>query len=130
MMMIGVNENYQWIGQSFRELPNGIGIGGQVGFFALWIDPSMRAASTIPTASHGNTPLVDAGVDGMGKFEIDAIEVWRVSFPEEEVIGGDAGGDAIRGTRTSTTHSVLDAYRTDRNFMALAGQQSYSDGLR
>ena len=107
-----------------------------MGFFALWIDESMTTASTIPTASHGNTPLVDDELDGMGRFTIDAIEVWRVAFSEEEEadMGGD-GSDTVtammrgtQGKRASTT--VLDAFKTDRNFMALAGQQSYSEGLR
>lgn len=40
----GVNENFQWCGQGFNSLPNGIGFGGQVGASAgLCPGPLLRA---------------------------------------------------------------------------------------
>ena len=48
-----------------------------------------------------------------------------MSFPPpDERIGG--GGAAAAGRRAG----VLDAFKEDRNFLALAGKQMHSDGLR
>ena len=88
----------------------------------------MEVGHSNPTASHDNPPLHASAPSPSlpaNAFAIDCIEVWRVSFPPpDERIGG--GGAAAAGRRAG----VLDAFKEDRNFLALAGKQMHSDGLR
>lgn len=37
----GINSNFQWCGYKFSQLPNGIGFGGQVGYYSLLIEDSL-----------------------------------------------------------------------------------------
>lgn len=41
----------QWCGIGFSQLPNGIGFGGQVGHFGLWLDHTMDSGMSRPAAT-------------------------------------------------------------------------------
>jgi hypothetical protein len=41
----------QWCGIGFTQLPNGIGFGGQVGHYGLWLDSTMDHGMSRPAAT-------------------------------------------------------------------------------
>jgi hypothetical protein len=41
----------QWCGVGFTQLPNGIGFGGQVGHYGLWLDSTMDHGMSRPAAT-------------------------------------------------------------------------------
>lgn len=51
------NQNFQYFNQGCKMLPNGLGIGGQLGFFALWIDSNFKNGESRPTATFENQSL-------------------------------------------------------------------------
>ena len=89
----------------------------------------METGKTNYTASHGNIPLSLTTNDthlSSATFCIDTIEVWRISFPD------DYNDDEPNGIvdQSRLTKGVLDKFKEDRNFLSLAGKESYSDGIR
>lgn len=111
----GANQNFQYCGHNFASLPNGIGFGGQVGYWSLFIDGSFEHGMSHKGATYTNTGSLSADT----KFEVDVVECWLTQQPEEDA--------AV----SSTTGSVLDRFKEDRNLMALAGKDtSNSAGYR
>ena len=49
----GINANLQWCGQGFSQLPNGVGFGGQVGNYGVWLDASFDTGMSRPVATYG-----------------------------------------------------------------------------
>lgn len=70
---IGVNQNYQYFNYGKKTLPNGLGVGGQMEYFGLWIDSDFRHGHTNPTATYGSSNLTDPQ-----EFDIGGIEAWLV----------------------------------------------------
>lgn len=108
----GINTNFQWCGYKFKQLPNGIGFGGQVGYYSLLIEDSLDTGMSRPSATFGS-PCLASGEN----FEVDQVEVWLVTQPEE---GGPAG---LGG-------SSLDKFKEDKQLLELAGRQMHSAGFR
>ncbi|GIL45882.1 hypothetical protein Vafri_3010 [Volvox africanus] len=129
----GINENFQWCGVGFSQLPGGIGFGGATavrGHFALYLEPSLDSGMSRPIATYGNTALASEQV-----FQIDTVECWLLQPPEEDPSGssvsgahkpgggGSGGGGAGRG-------SILGKAAEDRAIMELAGLKLHSAGLK
>ncbi|KAL3142937.1 hypothetical protein ABBQ38_003222 [Trebouxia sp. C0009 RCD-2024] len=111
----GVNQNFQYCGHNFASLPNGIGFGGQVGYWSLFVDGSFEKGMSHKGATYTNTTALSADT----RFEVDVVECWLTQQPEEDALGPPAAG------------SVLDRFKEDRNLMALAGKgTSHSAGYR
>lgn len=67
------NSNYQWLNEKSFGLPHGLGIGGTLEGFRLFINDSLEkctARDMCPTFEEGK--LIPSGEE----FEIDALEVW------------------------------------------------------
>lgn len=47
----GINNHIQWCGVGFSQLPNGLGFGGQVGHFGVWIDETLDTGMSRPAAT-------------------------------------------------------------------------------
>jgi hypothetical protein len=118
----GYNDNFQWCGAGFRELPSGIGFGGAAaksgaGQFALYLDSSLDSGMSRPVSTFGNEPLSAQQV-----FQVSCVECWQLQENEgdEDAAGGaDAGG--VFGAKA----------QADRVLMGLAGMQvDQSAGLR
>eukprot|EP00798_Chlamydomonas_sp_ICE-L_P021003 gene21003-27862_t len=63
----GINNNIQWCGVGFSQLPNGIGFGGAsgeagVGHFSLHVDATLDKGMSRPIATFGNPPLASKQV--------------------------------------------------------------------
>lgn len=108
----GVNSNFQWCGYKFSQLPNGVGFGGQVGYFSLLIEDSLDTGMSRPAATYGSPSLASSE-----KFEIDQVEVWLVAEPEEDLQAGPGG-------------TAIDKFKEDKHLLEVAGVQMHSDGYR
>lgn len=109
----GVNENFQWCAQKFSQLPNGVGFGGQVGYFSLLINDDLDSGMSRPAATFGAPCLASAET-----FDIARVECWLVQQDED----GDAAGRPGR--------SALDRFKEDQHILELHGQQMHSHGVR
>lgn len=110
----GVNQNFQYCGHNFASLPNGVGFGGQVGYWSLFVDGLFETGMSHKGATYTNSAPLSADT----KFEVDMVECWLTQQPEEEPVASAVG-------------SVLDRFKEDRNLMALAGKgTSHSAGYR
>ncbi|KAL0051502.1 hypothetical protein WJX82_008750 [Trebouxia sp. C0006] len=110
----GANQNFQYCGHNFASLPNGIGFGGQVGYWSLFVDGLFEKGMSHKGATYTNPASLSADT----KFEVDVVECWLTQQPEEEATASAAG-------------SVLDRFKEDRNLMDLAGKgTSHSAGYR
>lgn len=108
----GVNENFQWCAQKFSQLPNGVGFGGQVGYYSLLINDDLDSGMSRPAATFAAPCLAAAET-----FEIDRVECWLVRREEEDGAGRPGG-------------SALDRFKEDQHILELHGQQMHSRGVR
>eukprot|EP00951_Prasinocladus_malaysianus_P015042 scaffold114845_cov47-Prasinocladus_malaysianus.AAC.1 len=110
----GVNENFQWCGQGFNALPNGFGFGGQVGFFAIFVDDTMDKGMTRPAATYNSPAFSKEQL-----FEVDTVECWLVEPSEEEM------------ERREATGTAMDRFKETNKFLKIAGAQAdYSSAYR
>ncbi|GBF95254.1 hypothetical protein Rsub_08285 [Raphidocelis subcapitata] len=113
----GINANLQWCGTNFAELPNGLGMGGQLlggaGHFGLYLDATLDAGHSRPNATYAS-PCLSSGQ----AFAVDAVEVWALRPPEEEEGGG---GDEAAARRRGGGASILSRAQEDQKLLELAG---------
>ncbi|XP_056273327.1 MTOR-associated protein MEAK7-like [Pseudoliparis swirei] len=114
----GYNEHFMYLNQHQQTMPNGLGMGGQHGYFGLWLDGDFgRGHSRArPTCSTYGSPQLSGEED----FTLDSVEVWAVGKtpqPEE--------GEEGRGQK-----SVLDANPELQAMLEMAGKTLHSQGLR
>ncbi|KXZ42291.1 hypothetical protein GPECTOR_167g172 [Gonium pectorale] len=134
----GINENYQWCGVGFSQLPSGLGWGGAAGarsagsglggggggaavggggHFALYVEPSLDEGMSRPIATYGNSPLASEQV-----FQIDTLECWLLQRPEEEE-------EAAARAAAANGGGVLARGAQDAALMELAGFKLHSKGM-
>lgn len=89
----GANENFQWCGHGFSEIPNGVGFGGRMGYFSLFVDSSFETGMSRPTSTFG-CPCLASGET----FKVKEVECWLVEPAEEDIF------------LTKNAGSVLDRY--------------------
>ena len=68
------NENYQYMNLKAKTMPNGIGMGGQLDYFGLWIDSEYGKARCAPSCSSYSSPQLSESE----YFHYDHLEVWAV----------------------------------------------------
>ncbi|KAJ2477572.1 hypothetical protein IWW56_004254 [Coemansia sp. RSA 2131] len=69
----GFNDHYQYFNYSTKTLPNGLGIGGQMEHYGLWIDSSFTCGHSNSAATFGSQQL-----STHSEFTIDTVEAWLV----------------------------------------------------
>lgn len=117
----GLNTNYQYYNHGVQTFPNGLGFGGQLRYFGLWIDASFEfgQCKAEPLSTTYNSPRMNKNPSG--KFKVAHIEVWGLLRP---VI------DPLIEDPRDNKKSVLDKYKEDSVIMGYAGKQQHSDGYR
>lgn len=106
-----INSNYQYFNFGTKTLTNGLCFGGQVDYFALFIDESFEFGSCKgDLSSTFNNPLLST----CERFVIDFVEVWIVQGVIKNIV---------------KEKSVLDDEITS-NFLEMAGKKLYSKDLR
>lgn len=113
----GFNDHYQYLNLHQQTMPNGLGMGGQFGYWGLWIDSDygVGECSESCTTFRGYMQL-----SPNKKFKIKNLEVWGVGeIPERDT-----------ESCSKDTHSVLDGNTESKAMLEMIGKKQYSDGLR
>ncbi|KAJ1841741.1 hypothetical protein LPJ73_006017, partial [Coemansia sp. RSA 2703] len=111
----GFNNNYQYFNYATKTLPNGLGAGGQLKHFGLWIDSNFTCGSSNSAATFGSEQL-----SSQRDFVIDVIEAWLVR-PTDRLDDDGPGG--------AKKQSVLDANPEAAALLELANRKMYSKTL-
>lgn len=93
------------------SIPNGIGFGGRVNHFGLFISANFDAGQTFECTTFGSPPLSKSN-----RICPEVIECWSV-FPKEVQ---QKGSNALKGT-------VLERFKEDRNMLNLVGLANSSE---
>ncbi|XP_029910348.1 MTOR-associated protein MEAK7 [Myripristis murdjan] len=112
------NQHFMYLNQNQQTMPNGLGMGGQHGYFGLWLDSDFgRGHSRArPKCTTYGSPQLSGDED----FTLDSMEVWWVGKPPEPVEGEEGVGK----------RSILDVDPEVQAMMEMAGKTLHSQGLR
>lgn len=113
----GYNENFMYFNQGQETLPNGLGLGGQLDYFGLWIDHSFNNGHS--KAKPKCTTFGSPQLSGSAEFVVDSIEVWAVGQKKK-----------VADEDEYSQPSVLDKDIGAKAILEMAGRKSHSDGLR
>eukprot|EP00045_Choanoeca_perplexa_P013360 m.151267 g.151267 ORF g.151267 m.151267 type:complete len:424 (-) comp16335_c0_seq9:1652-2923(-) len=109
----GLNTNYQYCNQGMQTLPNGLGMGGQLDYFALFLNRDLLTGHSKgdPSTTYRNPRL-----SSQETFKITCLEAWLVGPPAE-------GGPAA-------SRSILDGNEADTAILEMAGKSMHSKHIR
>ncbi|KAH6587230.1 hypothetical protein BASA50_001363 [Batrachochytrium salamandrivorans] len=93
----GINSNFQYINHGRQTLPNGLGLGGQIGFFGLWISSLFDRGSSM--AKPLSTTFGNPQLSKQEEYEIDFVEVWCIKTIEvdDRLVPSTKTGASILG---------------------------------
>ncbi|CAL0309982.1 unnamed protein product [Lupinus luteus] len=108
----GANNNLQWCAVNFtsEEIPNGIGFGGRVNHFGLFISANFDQGHTFSCSTFSSPCLSNTN-----RILPEVIECWGVTQGEAQ-----GKNDAVKGT-------VLERFKEDRNMLNLVGLANSSE---
>ncbi|XP_048814942.1 MTOR-associated protein MEAK7 [Lagopus muta] len=111
----GYNDHYMYLNHGQQTMPNGLGMGGQHGYFGLWVDSDYGKghSKAKPRCTTYNSPQLSAKED----FTLDALEVWAV-------------GDMPESAETKGKKSILDVDPEAQALLEMTGKSRHSEGLR
>ncbi|XP_013363432.1 PREDICTED: TLD domain-containing protein 1 isoform X5 [Chinchilla lanigera] len=111
----GYNDHYMYLNHGQQTIPNGLGMGGQHGYFGLWVDADFGNghSKAKPTCTTYNSPQLSAEEN----FRFEKMEVWAVGDPSES--------ELAQGKK-----SVLDADPEAQALLEAAGRTRHSEGFR
>ncbi|XP_066540873.1 MTOR-associated protein MEAK7 isoform X2 [Hoplias malabaricus] len=112
----GYNQHYMYLNQGQQTMPNGLGMGGQHGYFGLWLDSDFgRGHSRArPRCTTYGSPQLSGDED----FTLDTVEVWGVGLPPQEQ------------DQDENKKSVLDLDPEVKAILEMTGKTLHSQGLR
>ncbi|XP_013380759.1 TLD domain-containing protein 1 isoform X2 [Lingula anatina] len=115
----GYNDHYMYLNQSQQTMPNGLGMGGQMEHFGLWLDCHYGQGYSYakPLCTTYQSPQLSMKKD----FEIDLLEVWGVGKKPGEELGEDGPQEK---------QSILDVDPEAKAMLSLLGRGPVSEGLR
>uniref|UniRef100_UPI0037E88063 MTOR-associated protein MEAK7 n=1 Tax=Semicossyphus pulcher TaxID=241346 RepID=UPI0037E88063 len=114
----GYNQHFMYLNQNQQTMPNGLGMGGQHGYFGLWLDSDFgrgHSRARPKCTTYGSPQL-----SGEEDFTVDSMEVWAVGKPPEPEEGEEGQGK----------RSVLDMDPEVQAIMEMTGKTLHSQGLR
>ncbi|XP_054476003.1 MTOR-associated protein MEAK7 [Anoplopoma fimbria] len=114
----GYNQHFMYLNQNQQTMPNGLGMGGQHGYFGLWLDSDFgrgHSRARPKCTTYGSPQL-----SGEEDFTLDSVEVWAVGKPPEPEEGEEGKGKK----------SILDADPEVQAMMEMTGKTLHSQGLR
>ncbi|XP_045192773.2 MTOR-associated protein MEAK7-like [Mercenaria mercenaria] len=115
----GYNSNYIYFNQGQETMPNGLGLGGQLNYFGLWIDYTFNSghSKAVPKCTTYGSPQLSKSPE----FVVDSIEVWAVG-PEKKKHDLDEDEEE--------KVSILDKDVGAKAILELAGRKQHSEGIR
>lgn len=113
----GYNQNYMYLNRGKQTMPNGLGMGGQHGYFGLWLDSDFGRghSKARPRCTTYGSPQLSGEED----FTLDCLEVWAVGKPPQEHQQED-----------DNKRSILDVDPEVQAMMEMTGKTLHSQGLR
>ncbi|XP_056138204.1 MTOR-associated protein MEAK7 [Lampris incognitus] len=114
----GYNQHFMYLNQNQQTMPNGLGMGGQHGYFGLWLDSDFghgHSRARPKCTTYGSPQL-----SGEEDFTLDSMEVWGVGKPPEP--------EEVEGA--ANKRSILDADLEVQAMMEMTGKTLHSQGLR
>ena len=110
----GYNENYVYCNRGMETLPNGIGFGGQLEYFGLFLSSEFDSGHSKghPLSTTFSSPVLSAVSD----FRVGCVEVWGLGTPP----------DAEKGKE----RSALDKNPEALELLEMAGKKIHSKGYR
>ncbi|KAF9345246.1 hypothetical protein BGX26_003357 [Mortierella sp. AD094] len=110
-----VNNNFQYLDYGTKTLPNGIGFGGQLRYFGLWLasDFSTGQSAAEPLCSTFQSPRLSKKQD----FKLDEMEAWQV---HPSTVERDEG----------PKRSAMDAHPDAVALLEMANRKMYSKDVR
>ncbi|XP_028784942.1 MTOR-associated protein MEAK7 [Neltuma alba] len=111
----GANHNLQWCAVNFtsEDIPNGIGFGGRVNHFGLFLSANFDQGHTFSCSTFGSPCLSKTS-----RISPEVIECWGVTTAAQAGIQGR--DEAVKGT-------VLERYKEDRNMLKMVGLANSSE---
>ncbi|XP_053174606.1 MTOR-associated protein MEAK7 [Scomber japonicus] len=114
----GYNQHFMYLNQNQQTMPNGLGMGGQHGYFGLWLDSDFghgHSRARPKCTTYGSPQL-----SGKEDFTLDSMEVWAVGKPPQPEEGEEGEGK----------RSILDVDPEVQAIMEMTGKTLHSQGLR
>ncbi|KAI1300386.1 hypothetical protein EDD11_006230 [Mortierella claussenii] len=110
-----VNSNFQYLDYGTKTLPNGVGFGGQLRYFGLWLasDFSSGQSAAEPLCSTYQSPRLSK----QQNFKLDEMEVWQV---HPSLVERDEG----------PRRSAMDAHPDAVALLEMANRKMYSKDVR
>ncbi|KAL1196952.1 hypothetical protein V5N11_024751 [Cardamine amara subsp. amara] len=110
----GANNNIQWCATNFtsENIPNGIGFGGKINHFGLFISASFDQGQTFSCTTFGSPSL-----SNISRIQPEVIECWGIVESSNEQ---DTQHNAMKGT-------VLERFKEDHNMLKLVGMAGNSN---
>ncbi|XP_074269021.1 uncharacterized protein LOC141592311 isoform X1 [Silene latifolia] len=108
----GANTNLQWCAVNYcsESIPNGIGFGGRVNHFGLFVSASFDTGQTFECTTFGSPCLSKSN-----RICPEVIECWSV-FPKE-----------VQQKSTALKGTVLERFKEDRNMLNMVGLANSSE---
>lgn len=109
----GANHNLQWCAVNFssESIPNGLGFGGQINHFGLFLSANFDRGHTFECTTFGSPCLSKTN-----QIYPEVIECWVIQSKGAQ----QEGQEGVRGT-------VLERYKEDRNMLNLVGLANSSE---
>lgn len=87
----------QWCGIGFSQLPNGIGFGGQVGHYGVWLDATMDHGMSRPAATFARCVYMGCALDRFNRCRCRQ---------QQQVIRHDCKQQLVLFCRTAATSAL------------------------
>ncbi|XP_062317177.1 MTOR-associated protein MEAK7 [Osmerus eperlanus] len=110
----GYNDHYMYLNQGQQTMPNGLGMGGQHGYFGLWLDSDFGRGHS--RARPRCTTYGSPQLSGEEDFILDQLEIWAVGKPPQDP--------------DQEKRSILDVDPEAQALMEIVGKTMHSQGLR
>ncbi|KNC50638.1 uncharacterized protein AMSG_00800 [Thecamonas trahens ATCC 50062] len=120
----GRNDHYQYFNHGTQTLPNGLGMGGQLKFFGLFVDASFETGESRTCSTFGSPQLHGADA-ASATFELVSLDVYAVDR-SAMVAAAEAAAEAA----AAGDGSVLAGNKDVRALLEMAGVRMHSDGIR
>ncbi|XP_022246573.1 TLD domain-containing protein 1-like isoform X3 [Limulus polyphemus] len=109
----GYNSNFMYLAVNQQTFPNGMGLGGQLNNFGIWLDANFDHGHSTAGCTTFNSPQLSAE----SHFRVDVVEVWRI-------------GPEVVKDKQRLDPSILDIDPEAKAMLSLINKGPVSEGLR
>ncbi|KAG5899547.1 hypothetical protein JTB14_008233 [Gonioctena quinquepunctata] len=111
----GYNQHFQYLNSNQQTMPNGLGMGGQHGYWGLWIDSEYGNGHTSQTCT---TYTGYQQMSHLKEFTFRHLEVWSLDQPP---LTAQEKGERV---------GILDGNLESKAILEMAGKTMYSDFVK